>query len=209
MKIIFGIVKPDAGDIIWDGQRVEIASPNIARQQGIAMVFQHFSLFETLTVAENVALAMPRDTNVSVLSRKIVSLSERYGLPVDPRRLVHSLSIGERQRVEIIRCLLQNPQLLIMDEPTSVLTPQAVQKLFETLRRLADEGRSILYISHKLDEIKALCHTATVLSAGKVSGVCDPRTEPSSHLARLMIGKDLPACDHPEAKSGGDRKLVV
>ena len=209
MKIIFGIVKPDAGDIIWDGQRVEIASPNIARQQGIAMVFQHFSLFETLTVAENVALAMPRDTNISVLSRKIVSLSERYGLPVDPRRLVHSLSIGERQRVEIIRCLLQNPQLLIMDEPTSVLTPQAVQKLFETLRRLADEGRSILYISHKLDEIKALCHTATVLSAGKVSGVCDPRTEPSSRLARLMIGKDLPACDHPEAKSGGDRKLVV
>ena len=131
------------------------------------MVFQHFSLFETLTVVENVALALPATPDLEALSRADRRVSEKYGLPVDPRRLVHALSVGERQRVEIIRCLLQKPKLLIMDEPTSVLTPQAVRKLFETLRQLAAEGCSILYISHKLDEIQELCHTATVLRGGQ------------------------------------------
>ena len=146
------------------------ANPAHARALGIGMVFQHFSLFETLTVVENVALALPGAPDLGDLSRRIEKVSEKYGLPVDPRRLVHALSVGERQRVEIIRCLLQNPKLLIMDEPTSVLTPQAVRKLFETLRQLAAEGCSILYISHKLDEIQELCHTATVLRGGKVTG---------------------------------------
>ena len=124
------------------------------------MVFQHFSLFETLTVAENIALALGRALRPARRSpRASREVSQRYGLPVDPQRLVHSLSVGERQRVEIVRCLLQEPQLLIMDEPTSVLTPQAVAQLFETLRRLAAEGCSILYISHKLDEIRELCDT--------------------------------------------------
>ena len=123
----------------------------------------------------------------------VADLAERYGLPVDPRRHIHALSVGERQRVEIIRCLLQNPRLLIMDEPTSVLTPQAVRKLFETLRQLAAEGCAILYISHKLDEIQALCHTATVLRGGKVTGECIPAQETPASMARLMIGKDLPA----------------
>ncbi len=149
-------------------------NPAHARTLGIGMVFQHFSLFETLTVVENVALALPGAPDLGDLSRRIEKVSEKYGLPVDPRRLVHALSVGERQRVEIIRCLLQNPKLLIMDEPTSVLTPQAVRKLFETLRQLAAEGCSILYISHKLDEIQELCHTATVLRAGKVTGHCVP-----------------------------------
>ena len=128
-------------------------------------------------------------------------MSAKYGLPLDPARYVHTMSVGERQRVEIVRCLLQDPRLLIMDEPTSVLTPQAVEKLFETLRRLADEGCSILYISHKLDEIRALCHKATVLRAGKVTGECDPRRESSSSLARMMIGGDLPHPQHREART--------
>ena len=110
------------------------------------------------------------------------------------------MSVGERQRVEIVRCLLQDPRLLIMDEPTSVLTPQAVEKLFETLRRLAEEGCSILYISHKLDEIRALCHRATVLRAGRVTGTCDPRRESSSSLARMMIGGDLPHPPHRDTR---------
>src|SRR5206468_12658072 len=122
--------------------------------------------------------------DLDALSQQIVEVSERYGLPVDPRRLVHALSVGERQRVEIIRCLLQNPKLLIMDEPTSVLTPQAVRKLFETLRKLAAEGCSILYISHKLDEIRELCDTATVLRNGKVSGTAVPKNETNASLAR-------------------------
>jgi simple sugar transport system ATP-binding protein len=209
MKIIYGVVKPDAGEILWEGKPVAVASPAHSRQLGIGMVFQNFSLFETLTVTENVALGIPAKPNLADLARRIATVSERYGLPVDPRRLVHSLSVGERQRVEIIRCLLQNPRLLIMDEPTSVLTPQAAKKLFETLRQLAGDGCSILYISHKLDEIKALCDSATVLRAGKVTGTCDPRTESTSSMARLMIGRELPTCQHPEPTGGREARLVI
>ena len=163
MKAIYGAIRPDAGEIRWEGKAVAIRNPAHARELGIGMVFQHFSLFETLTVVQNVALALPGKFDLAGLARRITEVSDRYGLPIDPRRLVHALSVGERQRVEIIRCLLQEPRLLILDEPTSVLTPQAVRKLFETLRQLAAEGCSILYISHKLDEIQELCHTATIL----------------------------------------------
>ncbi len=170
MKIIYGVTKPDAGSMLWEGRPMHVASPAEARRLGIGMVFQHFSLFETLTVAENISLALDERTAPEQLATRIREVSENYGLPVDPQRLVHSMSVGERQRVEIVRCLLQNPKLLIMDEPTSVLTPQAVLKLFETLRRLAVEGCSILYISHKLDEIQSLCDSATVLRGGRVAG---------------------------------------
>jgi len=209
MKIIYGVVRPDAGEILWDGQQVTLAGPADARRIGIGMVFQHFALFETLTAAQNIALGMTGKPDLGDLSHQIRAVSERYGLPVDPSRLVHSMSVGERQRVEIVRALLQNPRLLIMDEPTSVLTPQAVQKLFETLRRLADEGVSILYISHKLDEIRALCRRATVLRGGKVTGVCDPRAESASNLARMMIGRDLPAVEHPEPVISDLARLVI
>ncbi len=185
--------------MIWEGQAVTVDNPAHARSLGIGMVFQHFSLFETLTVADNIALAL--DDRIAPVSGRwpspIATVSARYGLPVDPRRHIHALSVGERQRVEIVRCLLQNPRLLIMDEPTSVLTPQAVERCSWTLRKLAAEGCSILYISHKLDEIRALCHKATVLRGGKVTGTCDPRRESSSSLARMMIGGDLP---HPRAR---------
>ena len=209
MKIIYGVVKPDAGTIEWDGKPVTIANPARARRLGIGMVFQHFSLFETLTVAENIALALDRGRAGPDLRARIREVSDRYGLPLDPDRHVHSMSVGERQRVEIVRCLLQDPRLLIMDEPTSVLTPQAVEKLFETLRRLAAEGCSILYISHKLDEIRALCHRATVLRSGRVTGECDPRRESSASLARMMIGGDLPHPRRRETKAAGEGVLVV
>jgi len=208
MKIIYGAVKPDAGTIAWEGKPVTIANPSRARRLGIGMVFQHFSLFETLTVADNIALALAGDRAGVGLSERIREVSAKYGLPLDPDRHIHTMSVGERQRVEIVRCLLQDPRLLIMDEPTSVLTPQAVEKLFETLRRLAEEGCSILYISHKLDEIRALCHKATVLRSGKVTGDCDPRRESSSSLARMMIGGDLPHPRHCEAAIGADALVV-
>lgn len=194
MKIVYGVTKPDAGTITWEGREVTIASPAAARRLGIGMVFQHFALFESLTVAENIMLALDEQEAPAVLAKRIAEVSEHYGLPIDPHRMVHSMSVGERQRVEIVRCLLQKPKLLIMDEPTSVLTPQAVLKLFETLRRLAAEGCSILYISHKLDEIRALCDTATVLRGGEVSGTALPKQETSSSLARMMIGSELPEC---------------
>src|SRR2546423_4135596 len=171
------------------------------------MVFQHFSLFETLTVVENVALALPGKPPLAPLAKRIAEVSERYGLPVAPRRRVHSLSVGERQRVEIIRCLLVDPRLLIMDEPTSVLTPQAVRKLFETLRQLSVEGCSILYISHKLDEIQELCTNATVLRAGQVTGHCDPRRETPKTRARMVVGNDLPHPRHGEPKGVETRLL--
>jgi len=193
MKIIYGSVKPDAGKVCWNGREVNIANPAEARKLGIAMVFQHFSLFDTLTVAENIALGLPPDTRLDELSRRIESTARQYGLDLEPQRHVHTLSVGECQRVEIVRALLAKPQLLILDEPTSVLTPQAVEKLFETLRKLASEGCSILYISHKLDEIRALCDKCTVMRAGKVTGICDPRQETASSLSRMMIGAEPPA----------------
>jgi simple sugar transport system ATP-binding protein len=209
MKAIYGAIRPDAGEIRWEGKAVHIPNPAHARELGIGMVFQHFSLFETLTVAQNVALALPGKFDLAGLGKRITEVSERYGLPVDPRRLVHALSVGERQRVEIIRCLLQNPRLLILDEPTSVLTPQAVRKLFETLRQLAAEGCSILYISHKLDEIQELCHTATILRGGKVTGTCTPSQETPQSMARMMIGEDLPVIHHGEPEGAGEVRLRI
>jgi general nucleoside transport system ATP-binding protein len=206
MKIIYGVVKPDAGTISWEGTVTPIANPAHARKLGIGMVFQHFSLFDTLTVADNIRLAV--DAEATHLAARIRDVSRRYGLPLDPARHVHTMSVGERQRVEIVRCLLQEPRLLIMDEPTSVLTPQAVQYLFDTLRKLAAEGCSILYISHKLDEIRALCQRATVLRAGRVTGECDPRRETSASLARMMIGGELPHPRHREAAAGAPALVV-
>jgi simple sugar transport system ATP-binding protein len=192
MKIIYGMVRPDAGDMLWDGREVTITSPADAQRLGIGMVFQHFALFDTLTVAENIALALPGKPAIAPLSLRISEVAARYGLPVEPARHVHTMSVGERQRVEIIRALLQDPRLLILDEPTSVLTPQAVETLFVTLRTIAAEGCSILYISHKLNEIRDLCHKATILRGGRVTGVCDPRLETETSMARLMIGANVP-----------------
>lgn len=198
VKMIYGVLSPDSGTIAWEDQVVSIKDPNAARTLGIGMVFQHFSLFDALSVLENIALGMPDERDMVGLASKIQEVSEAYGLPLDPDRYVHELSVGERQRIEIIRCLLQSPKLLIMDEPTSVLTPQEAEQLFKTLRRLASEGCSILYISHKLDEIRALCQRATILRQGKVVATCDPTKETAASLASMMIGTDL---KRPEQRS--------
>ncbi|MBI5335327.1 MAG: ABC transporter ATP-binding protein [Burkholderiales bacterium] len=208
MKIIYGAVRPDAGQMHFNGQPVAIRSPQEARALGISMVYQHFSLFDTLTAAENVWLGLDKRSKLPEVIERIRRVSGEYGLDVDPLRPVHTLSVGERQRVEIVRALLTEPQLLILDEPTSVLTPQAVDKLFVTLRRLAAQGCSILYISHKLDEIRALCERCTVLRGGKVTGEVDPRQESNASLSRLMIGAEPPQLRH-EARAAGDVALAV
>ena len=202
MKIIYGAVKPDAGEVRFDGQPVHVRSPQEARALGIAMVFQHFSLFETLSVAENVWLGLDKSLSLAEVTRRIEQTAAAYGLDIDPARPVHTLGVGEMQRVEIIRALLTNPKLLILDEPTSVLTPQAVDKLFVTLRQLASEGCSLLYISHKLHAIRALCPAATVMRGGRVTGVCDPREESNASLSRLMIGAEPPALEHRAVQTG-------
>lgn len=191
VKMLFGSLEPHSGEIRWNGEPVKITSPGLAKKLGIGMVFQHFSLFEALSAAENIALALDDQTPISTIAAKARALSHSYGLPLDPYSLVGDLSVGERQRIEIIRCLLQSPQLIILDEPTSVLTPQEADKLFETLERLRSEGKSILYISHRLEEVKRMCDSATVMRHGKVVGHCDPRKETAASLARMMVGADV------------------
>jgi simple sugar transport system ATP-binding protein len=191
VKMIYGLVRPDRGTMRLAGAPYAPPAPRAARAAGVAMVFQHFSLFEALSVAENVALGMENPPPMARLAARIREVSEAYGLPLDPLRRVGDLSAGERQRVEIVRCLLQDPRLLIMDEPTSVLTPQEVEVLFGTLRRLASEGTAILYISHKLEEIRALCDRATILRRGKVVASCTPRERTAREMAELMIGTVL------------------
>lgn len=202
MKIIYGSVKPDEGQILVDGKPVQVRNPQEARQLGISMVFQHFSLFDTLTVAENVWLGQDKQLSLAEVTARITAVAGEYGLEVDPQRPVHTLSVGEMQRVEIIRGLLTKPRVLILDEPTSVLTPQAVEKLFVVLRKLAAEGCSILYISHKLHEIRALCTACTVLRAGQVTGECNPAVESNASLSRMMIGAEPPQLELRPSQAG-------
>ncbi len=193
MKIIGGALQADSGEMLWQGEPVKMASPAAARRLGIGMVHQHFSLFETVTVAENIAVALDEEFDLTALAGKIRELGGRYGLHVEPHRLLHHLSVGERQRVEILRALLQDPKLLILDEPTSVLAPQAATRLFGVLRMLAAAGCSILYVTHKLDEVRELCDSATILRQGRVVALADPKQVDSAGLARLMVGAALPA----------------
>nr|WP_294508097.1 ABC transporter ATP-binding protein [uncultured Rhodopila sp.] len=210
VKMIYGVVKPDAGEIVWEGQKVTVPNPGAAQRLGIGMVFQHFSLFEALTVTENIALGLATAKERVGLRGRILQISTEYGLPLDPDRVVHDLSVGERQRIEIVRCLLQNPKLLIMDEPTSVLTPSEVQKLFVTLRRLASEGCSILYISHKLEEVRALCSAATIMRLGRNVARCAPAEKTVKELAEIMINMDLHRpTPRPPVASTAPPRLVV
>jgi len=207
MKIIYGSVKPDAGQVKINGQVMQIRNPKEARANGISMVFQHFNLFDTMTVAENVWLGLTR-SSLEQVTASITAKATEYGLDIDPARPVHTLSVGEMQRVEIIRALLTRPELLILDEPTSVLTPQAVEKLFVVLKKLSSEGCSILYISHKLHEIRELCTACTVLRGGKVTGVCNPQQESNASLSRLMIGAEPPLLERA-AKHAGSAVMLV
>src|SRR5215212_2186332 len=191
VKAIYGLIQPSAGQIFWQGQPILLSGPSEARSRGIGMVFQHFSLFDNLTVAENVALGLDGKESFKDMSARLEEVSRIYGLPLDPRREVWQLSVGERQRIEIVRALMQNPKFLILDEPTAVLTPQEADQLFVVLDRLKAEGRAILYISHKLEEVKRLCDTATILRGGKKVATCDPKAETAASLARMMVGGEI------------------
>ncbi len=210
VKILYGALEPGAGEILWKGKPVSISNPAAARKLGVGMVFQHFSLFEALSVVENIALALPKGEKIEALSRRITEVSQKYGLPLDPAALVADLPVGIRQRIEIVRCLLQNPSLIIMDEPTSVLTPQEADQLFITLQRLASEGCAILYISHRLEEVKRICHNATIMRHGQVVGSCDPIEETPASLARMMVGGEVhEICASEHKGSLGDVMLKL
>ena len=189
IKILCGVQAADAGTILWRGTRIKISSPAVARSLGIGVVFQHFSLFKAMTVAENIALGLPATEVSANLVARINDMSAHYGLSLEANRPLFTLSVGEWQRVELVRCLLAEPQLLVLDEPTSVLTPQEAELLFKILRQLAaDEGRAVLYISHRLREIRTLCNSTTVLRDGRVIDTCDPQQCTPAELAEKMIG---------------------
>jgi general nucleoside transport system ATP-binding protein len=209
VKILYGLLQPTSGRIVWRGQQASFPNPKAARQRGVGMVFQHFSLFEAMTVAENVALALDSAEPVPLVAERLAEVSRAYGLPLEPQREIWQLSVGERQRVEIVRCLMQNPQLLILDEPTSVLTPQEAEGLFATLAQIKAEGRAILYISHKLEEVRRICERATILRHGKVVAACDPRRETARSLAQMMVGADVGAARHDVVEATEPVRLAV
>jgi general nucleoside transport system ATP-binding protein len=209
VKVMYGLIQPSEGGLFWLGQRIALNGPAAARSLGIGMIFQHFSLFENLTVAENVALGLPSTETVAGIAMRLADTARRYGLPLDPRREVWRLSVGERQRIEIVRALMQDPKLLILDEPTAVLTPQESEQLFVVLERLKSEGRAILYISHKLDEVKRLCDTATILRNGKKVATCSPREQTAASLARMMVGADVGEIKAVSAKTAQAARLVI
>src|SRR6266571_1187099 len=209
VKTIYGLIQPSEGEMFWQGERMVLSGPSEARSRGIGMVFQHFSLFDNLTVAENVALGLDGKESFKDMSARLEQVSHVYGLPLDPRREVWQLSVGERQRIEIVRALMQNPKFLILDEPTAVLTPQEADQLFIVLERLKAEGRAILYISHKLEEVKRLCDRATILRAGKKVATCDPRRETAASLARMMVGGEIGEVKAGSGRAASAPRLVV
>ena len=209
VKIIYGALQPTSGQLFWKEAPATIPNPATARELGIGMVFQHFSLFDALTVTQNIALALAGERDMAALAGRIKTVSADYGLPLRPDAVVADLSVGERQRIEVVRCLLQEPRLLILDEPTAVLTPQEADQLFVTLERLAGEGCAVLYISHRLEEVKRLCHDATILRHGRLVARVDPQQESAASLARLMIGSDVAALKPASGAAPGEPLLEL
>src|SRR5438094_5319393 len=196
-NILTGLYRPDEGNISLFGEPVEFHSPRDALDAGIAMVHQHFRLVSPFTVAENIVLGDHRDIGKTFLlrtraiERNVAELSRRYGLAVDPRARIWQLSLGEQQRVEILKALYQDARILILDEPTAVLTPQEADALFETVRAMAADGRTVIFISHKLHEVKAVADRVTVLRRGRsVATVPASKATPRS-LAALMVGREV------------------
>jgi ABC-type uncharacterized transport system ATPase subunit len=205
-KILTGFYRPDEGEIVLFGKVVEFNSPRDALDAGIAMVHQHFRLVSPFTVAENVILGDQRDVGRSFLLRpraiesRVAELSRRYGLAVDPRARIWQLSVGEQQRVEILKALYQDARILILDEPTAVLTPQEAEALFETIRAMAADGRTVIFISHKLHEVKAVADRVTVLRRGKSVATVPAADATPRSLAALMVGRELEAAPRPSAR---------
>ena len=194
MKILYGVQKPDSGTIEVDGREVSFHSPSDAIEAGIGMVFQHFMLADNLTVLENVVLGAEKLYGSGDRARdRIHELARAYGFDVDPDRLVDDLGVGDRQRVEILKVLYRGAKTIILDEPTAVLVPHEVDELFDNLRGLKAEGLTVLFISHKLDEVLAVADEVTVMRRGTTIATVDPKQTTAHQLAELMVGSELPS----------------
>ncbi|MCG0278380.1 MAG: ABC transporter ATP-binding protein [Thermanaeromonas sp.] len=195
MSILYGLYQPDEGEILINGQPIKITSPRVALELGIGMVHQHFMLVPTLTVAENVALGLPSPKgpllDLKAVSQKIKEISDAYSLAVNPDSYVWQLSVGEQQRVEIVKALYRGASLLILDEPTAVLTPQEANELIALLKSMARQGRPIVFISHKLNEVMAVSDRVTVLRDGRVVATLKTSETSPQELARLMVGREM------------------
>jgi simple sugar transport system ATP-binding protein len=199
MKILYGVQPPDSGTIEIDGREVTLSSPADAIRAGVGMVFQHFMLADNLTVLENVVLGAERLHGIGAEARTVIGeLSRSYGLGVQPDRLVEDLGVGDRQRVEILKVLYRGAKVIILDEPTAVLVPQEVEELFGNLRELRSEGLSVLFISHKLDEVLSVADDVTVVRRGTTVATVDPREVNARRLAELMVGSELPTPSREE-----------
>ena len=209
-NILTGLYRPDDGEVRLYGKAVSFGSPRDALDAGIGMVHQHFRLVPPFTVAENVILGDHRGegrkliVNPRRIERRVAELGERYRIAVDPRARIWQLSLGEQQRVEILKALYREARVLILDEPTAVLTPQEASSLFETLRVMADEGRTIIFISHKLHEVMAVADRVTVLRDGKTVATVDAASATPRSLAALMVGRDVSLAERVE-RDGDDR----
>ena len=195
MSVLFGLYQPDGGEIHKDGKKVDIKNPNDANALGIGMVHQHFKLVEVFSVLDNIILGA-EDTQMGVLKKKkarekVMALSEKYGLRVEPDALIEDISVGMQQRVEILKMLYRDNDILIFDEPTAVLTPQEIDELMEIMRNFAKEGKSILFITHKLNEIMAVADRCTVLRKGKCVGTVNVAETSKEELSRMMVGRDV------------------
>jgi simple sugar transport system ATP-binding protein len=213
MRILYGLYRPDEGEIQINGAPVVISSPAAAIRNGIGMIHQHFMLVNTLTVVENVALGLKSSrgplTDLGKVKARLMELAERHGLEVPPEALVWQLSVGERQRVEILKALYRDVSLLVLDEPTAVLTPHEVDDLFRVLRQLASSGRGLVFISHKVNEVLDLSDQITVLRAGKRVGTLSRQDASHSRLIQMMVGHELSSDIRPAAAPAGEKRLVV
>src|SRR5436309_644665 len=214
MNILYGLARPDGGTILLDGLEVRIAGPADAIDRGINMVHQHFMLVPVLTVAENILLGEETMANRIFLDRReakrrIIELGRRFGFEIDPEVKVGSLSVGWQQRVEILKALYRNARILVLDEPTAVLTPQETDEIFAVLRRLASEGHSIVFISHKLYEVLEIADRITVIRRGRVVGERLPAETDEDDLAELMVGREVQlVVDRGESHPAGAMLII-
>jgi simple sugar transport system ATP-binding protein len=210
--VLSGLYQPDVGQVFRDGRAVQLSSPRVGLRHGIAMVHQHFRLVDRFTVAENVVLGsrgLAFRLHRSRIEDEVAAVGERFGLPVDPRARISDLAVGQRQRVEIVKALYQGAEVLLLDEPTAVLTPPEVERLFETVRAMTASQRSVVFISHKLGEVMEISDRITVLRDGRVTGVVEAADVDVRTLARMMVGRDVDLAVHRATAPRGTVALTV